>query len=142
MRTYKREAYQSSRGGLFSCFWTTSWKIAKNHYLYGKSYTRKKIQKFTYSVVFMFSFKIRWTHSTQFKPIDQLLQHIKNGFWTRFFFFFILKVLETTKTSCTYSTNIQNAQYYSILCQKTRIIGYTVPMYRILNIKPYGSKYL
>ena len=29
MKTDKREAYQSSKIGLFSCFWTTSWKIAK-----------------------------------------------------------------------------------------------------------------
>ena len=29
MKTDQREAYQSSTVGLFSCFWTTSWKIAK-----------------------------------------------------------------------------------------------------------------
>ena len=36
MKTDKREAYQSSKIGLFSCFWTTPWKIAKNHYLNDK----------------------------------------------------------------------------------------------------------
>ena len=29
MKTDQREAYQSSKFGLFSCFCTTSWKIAK-----------------------------------------------------------------------------------------------------------------
>ena len=29
MKTDQGEAYQSSEIGLFSCFWTTSWNIAK-----------------------------------------------------------------------------------------------------------------
>ena len=29
MKTDQGEAYQSSAVGLFSCFWTTSWNIAK-----------------------------------------------------------------------------------------------------------------
>ena len=49
MKTDKREAYQSSKIGLFSCFWTTPWKIAKNHYL------NDKCRFFCYSNVIIIS---------------------------------------------------------------------------------------